>query len=279
MPPRVLTPVEENAARMAFEILQKKKLLKVNTGRGRKPGMAPVHAALAIRKGAFVKHGQARGLSADSQLCAAATAYSVPAKKIKEYLDLLVQCDAPESGARPLQTAAAARERLRGRAMRFELELADMSQDGNCFYHAIACILVDLGLRSSSYRHGNVRTDLADTLDKHQDDLLDSEDAEISLSKAALLATHDWRRPHGLADDAIWPPTEIHQAAFPLPPPPPHRCQVSRAHTCGDRKVRRFVRRCILDENGLKPLYYCVKHLLPWECSLQRRWVQKPRQC
>ena len=172
MPPRALSPAEENAARMAFATLQKKKLLKVNTGRGRKPGMAPVHAALTIRKGAFAKDGVVN-LSADSQLFAAATAYSVPAKKIKEYLDLLVQCDAPESGARPLQTAVAARERLRRRATRFELELADMSQDGNCFYRAIACILINLGLRSSSYRHWNVRTDLADTLDKHQDDLLD----------------------------------------------------------------------------------------------------------
>ena len=45
MPPRALTPAEENAARMAFEMLLKKKLLKVNTGRGRKPGMGPVHAA------------------------------------------------------------------------------------------------------------------------------------------------------------------------------------------------------------------------------------------
>ena len=211
MPSPALTPVEENAARRAFEMLQKKKLLKVKTGRGRPPGMVPVHAALAIRKGAFVKHGQAR-LSADSQLCAAATAYNVPAKKIKEYLDLLVQCDPPQSGARPLQTAVAARERLRRRATRFELELADMSQDGNCFYRAIACILIDLGLRSGSYRHSNVRTDLADTLDKHQDNLLDSEDAETSLANAALLATHDWRRPLRLADDAIWPPTEIHQA-------------------------------------------------------------------
>ena len=193
MPSLALTPVEENAARRAFEMLQKKKLLKVKTGRGRPPGMVPVHAALAIRKGAFVKHGQARGLSADSQLCAAATAYNVPAKKIKEYLDLLVQCDPPQSGARPLQTAVAARERLRRRATRFELELADMSQDGNCFYHAIACILVDLGLRSSSYRHSNVRTDLADTLDKHQDDLLDGEDAETTLA-CLQSQRHLWRR-------------------------------------------------------------------------------------
>ena len=63
MPSLALTPVEENAARRAFEMLQKKKLLKVKTGRGRPPGMVPVHAALAIRKGAFVKHGQARSLS------------------------------------------------------------------------------------------------------------------------------------------------------------------------------------------------------------------------
>ena len=51
--------------------------------------MAPVHAALTIRKGAFAKDGVVN-LSADSQLFAAATAYSVPAKKIKKYLDLLV---------------------------------------------------------------------------------------------------------------------------------------------------------------------------------------------
>ena len=55
--------------------------------------MAPVHAALAIRKGAFAKNRGA-SLSAESQLTAAATAYGgVPAKKIKEYIDLLVQCD------------------------------------------------------------------------------------------------------------------------------------------------------------------------------------------
>ena len=90
-----------------------------------------------------------------------------------------------------------------------------MSQDGSCFYHAIACILIDLGLRSSSYRHSNVRTDLADTLDKHQDDLLGSEGPDtMSMGEAALLATHDWRRPHGLADDATLPLTEIHQVCW-----------------------------------------------------------------
>lgn len=94
MPPRALsTPAEEKAALMAFAMLKDKKLIKVSTGRGRKPGMAPVHAALAIRKGAFAKRG-AVNLSADSQLFAAATAYGLPPKKIKEYLDLLVQCEA-----------------------------------------------------------------------------------------------------------------------------------------------------------------------------------------
>ena len=67
-------------------MLQNKKLLTVNK-RGRKASMAPVHAALAIRKGAFAKNRGA-SLSAESQLTAAATAYGgVPAKKIKEYLD------------------------------------------------------------------------------------------------------------------------------------------------------------------------------------------------
>ena len=45
-----LTSPEENAARKAFAMLQEKKLIKATT-QGRKPGMAPVHAALAIRAG------------------------------------------------------------------------------------------------------------------------------------------------------------------------------------------------------------------------------------
>ena len=130
MPTRQLSAAEENEARKAFAMLQDKKLLTVNK-RGRPASMAPVHAALAIRKGAFAKNrGASRG--AESQLTAAAMAYGgVPAKKIKEYLDLLAQCDAPESGARLLQTPLAARERLRRRAARVGLELADVPADGN----------------------------------------------------------------------------------------------------------------------------------------------------
>ena len=52
MPTRKLSPAEENEARTAFAMLQNKKLLTVNK-RGRPASMAPVHAALAIRKGAF----------------------------------------------------------------------------------------------------------------------------------------------------------------------------------------------------------------------------------
>ena len=82
---RKLSPAEENEARKAFAMLQNKKLLTVNK-RGRPASMAPVHAALAIRKGAFAKNRGA-SLSAESQLTAAGTAYGgVPAKKIKEYL-------------------------------------------------------------------------------------------------------------------------------------------------------------------------------------------------
>ena len=188
MPTRQLSAAEENEARKAFAMLQNKKLLTVNK-RGRKASMAPVHAALAIRKGAFAKNRGA-SLSAESQLTAAATAYGgVPAKKIKEYLDLLAQCDAPESGARLLQTPFAARERLRRRAARVGLELADMTADGNCFYRAVAHIVIDLGVRSVGYRHSDVRRELADTLDKHQDDSLDG---GITLASAALLATNDW---------------------------------------------------------------------------------------
>ena len=51
MPTRKLSPAEENEARKAFAMLQNKKLLTVNK-RGRPASMAPVHAALAIRKGA-----------------------------------------------------------------------------------------------------------------------------------------------------------------------------------------------------------------------------------
>ena len=109
-----------------------------------------------------------------------------------------------------LQTPAAARERLRLRATRFDLEFADMRPDGNCFYRAIACILVDLGLCSGGYGHSDVRTELADTLDKHQVDRLGN---GLTLANAALLASHDWQRPDDLAEDAAWPPTEIHQAA------------------------------------------------------------------
>ena len=109
-----------------------------------------------------------------------------------------------------LQTPAAARERLRLRATRFDLEFADMRPDGNCFYRAIACILVDLGLRGGDHGHSCVRTDLADTLEKHQVDRLGN---GLTLANAALLASHDWRRPDDLAEDAAWPPTEIHQAA------------------------------------------------------------------
>jgi len=217
MPTRKLSPAEENEARKAFAMLQNKKLLTVNK-RGRPASMAPVHAALAIRKGAFAKNRGA-SLSAESQLTAAALAYGgVPAKKIKEYIDLLVQCDAPESGARLLQTPLAARERLRRRAARVGLELADMTADGNCFYSAVAYILIDLGVRSVGYRHSDVRRDLADTLDTHRDESLDG---GITLASAALLATHDWRRPRDLAEDAIWQrPEDTSQAAFPCPPPP-----------------------------------------------------------
>ena len=149
-----LSAAEEHEARKAFAMLQNKKLLTVNK-RGRPASMAPVHAALAIRKGAFAKNRGA-SLSAESQLTAAATAYGgVPAKKIKEYLDLLAQCDAPESGARLLQTPFAARERLRRRAARVGLELADMTADGNCFYRAVAHIVIDLGVRSVGYRHSD----------------------------------------------------------------------------------------------------------------------------
>ena len=217
MPTRKLSPAEENEARKAFAMLQNKKLLTVNK-RGRPASMAPVHAALAIRKGAFAKNRGA-SLSAELQLTAAALAYGgVPAKKIKEYIDLLVQCDAPESGARLLQTPLAARERLRRRAARVGLELADMTADGNCFYSAVAYILIDLGVRSVGYRHSDVRRDLADTLDTHRDESLDG---GITLASAALLATHDWRRPRDLAEDAIWQrPEDTSQAAFPCPPPP-----------------------------------------------------------
>ena len=89
-PSRQLTSSEENAARKAFAMLQQKKLIKATTGRGRKPGMAPVHAALAIRAGEYADHGGGP-LSADSQLTAAAVSYGVPSLKIKEYLDLLGQ--------------------------------------------------------------------------------------------------------------------------------------------------------------------------------------------
>ena len=85
-----LTSPEENAARKAFAMLQQKKPIKATTGRGRKPGMAPVHAALAIRAGEYANHGGGP-LSADSQLTAAAFSYGVSRLKIKEYLDLLGQ--------------------------------------------------------------------------------------------------------------------------------------------------------------------------------------------
>ena len=99
MPTRKLSPAEENEARKAFAMLQNKKLLTVNK-RGRPASMAPVHAALAIRKGAFAKNRGA-SLSAESQLTAAATAYGgVPAKKIKEYIDLLVHSATLQSQAR-----------------------------------------------------------------------------------------------------------------------------------------------------------------------------------
>ena len=89
-PSRQLTSSEENAARKAFAMLQQKKPIKATTGRGRKPGMAPVHAALAIRAGEYANHGGGP-LSADSQLTAAAFSYGVSRLKIKEYLDLLGQ--------------------------------------------------------------------------------------------------------------------------------------------------------------------------------------------
>ena len=122
--------------------------------------MAPVHAALAIRAGEYANHGGGP-LSADSQLTAAEVSYGVPRLKIKEYLDLLGQCDAPKAGAPPVQTPAAARERLRQRATRHELVLADIPGDGNCFYRSVAFIQIDLGLRGSDYRHWNMRNDLA----------------------------------------------------------------------------------------------------------------------
>ena len=63
-----------------------------------------------------------------------------------------------------------------------------------------------------------MRRDLADTLDTHRDESLDG---GITLASAALLATHDWRRPRDLAEDAIWQrPEDTSQAAFPCPPPP-----------------------------------------------------------
>jgi hypothetical protein len=64
-----------------------------------------------------------------------------------------------------------------------------MTADGNCFYSAVAYILIDLGVRSVGYRHSDVRRDLADTLDTHRDESLDG---GITLASAALLATNDW---------------------------------------------------------------------------------------
>ena len=95
---RALTPPEENAARDAYTLLQKNKLVCVPSGRGRRPGLQPLHAALAIRQGKYVQYGDVQ-LDADSQLTAAAADYSLQRPKIKEYLDLLVQCDPPKSGA------------------------------------------------------------------------------------------------------------------------------------------------------------------------------------
>ena len=63
-----------------------------------------------------------------------------------------------------------------------------MTADGNCFYRAVAHIVIDLGVRSVGYRHSDVRRDLADTLDTHRDESLDG---GIALASAALLATHD----------------------------------------------------------------------------------------
>ena len=124
MPTRQLSAAEENEARKAFAMLQNKKLLTVNK-RGRPASMAPVHAALAIRKGAFAKNRGA-SLSAESQLTAAATAYGgVPAKKIKEYLDLLVQCEAAAAAAVEAAEEAAVKAAVEaGKEVRLEAATA-----------------------------------------------------------------------------------------------------------------------------------------------------------
>ena len=118
------------------------------------------------------------------------------------------------SGAPLLQTPFAARERLRKRLAPVELVLDDVAGDGNCFYRAIAIILIDLGLCEVSYHHWNVRADLADFLFNHQSDHLD--DSGGTIAAAALNATHDWKQPPDLANDEEWRPQSIDQVPRPV---------------------------------------------------------------
>ena len=161
MPARALTPAEEKAALMAFAMLKDKKLIKVSTGRGRKPGMAPVHAALAIRKGAFAKRG-AVNLSADSQLFAAATAYGLPPKKIKEYLDLLVQCEAAAAAAVEAAEEAAVKAAVEaGKEVRLEAATAAELQGkpfAKCSWREGIRQLEDALQAREAYRAGLTKT-------------------------------------------------------------------------------------------------------------------------
>ena len=122
MPARKLTAAEENAARSAYEELVKKGHLSQPQGRGRRHGMAPIAAALAMQSGTYNDRAKRTNRTVE-QL--AIDDFGATRAQIQVYLDLLgapIQV-APSTGiAAALQTPAAARSRLAARLNRVELE-------------------------------------------------------------------------------------------------------------------------------------------------------------
>ena len=125
--PRSLDAEELRGAQRALDQLRAVQLVKAAGGRGAPPKLPPLAAALAIRRGAFDKHGGV-ALSKESRETAAAQDYGVAVAKVREYIGLLAQM-VPPAGAPALQTMGAARERLRGRMHKQELELREVGAD------------------------------------------------------------------------------------------------------------------------------------------------------
>ena len=208
--PRALDAEELRGAQQALAQLRAVQLVKAAGGRGQPPTLPPLASALAVRRGDF----DSVAVSTQSRETAAAQDFGVPVAKVRQYIRLLSQM-APPAGAQPLQTMGAARERLRGRMFRQELELREVSADGNCQYRAMAIALQDMGMLSVQRGYFNLREDLADFLKEHRDKESGSNELGGStgvLFDEALADVNNWVKPDDWPDGKPWPPTTLDEA-------------------------------------------------------------------